>query len=405
MGRRRKIKSGHPRALNIDSRPIGVYVHIPFCRRKCDYCDFYSISDTGGKLRKRYTGAVIRHIADSSGRIGSGVDTVYFGGGTPLVLGVKNIIAILKELKKRFNLKACDEITIELNPESTGLKELKKLKRAGFNRVSIGIQSGNDDELKALGRIHDTNQAGEAFYDARQAGFKNISVDVMFGLEGQTMRSLDSTLDFVTGLEPEHISCYALKIEEGTPLSMRELSALPDDDGQADMYLRICEALRDKGYEHYEISNWAKPEYESKHNSRYWRLKPYIGFGPAAHSDCLGARYSCVRDIEKYIHGIENHEQVVDDFEQIREHDRLSEYIMLGLRTSEGIQPEVIKRTYGGDISRTEGLVKRYEKAGYMTTTDGWSLTDSGFLLSNTIILELLESVETPELKYADRIN
>jgi oxygen-independent coproporphyrinogen-3 oxidase len=393
MNRNRRIKAGRPIASNIDTRPIGIYVHIPFCKRKCEYCDFYSVSDISTRQTNRYHDALTKHITESAVHIKSEVETIYFGGGTPALIGHANLISLLKKIKKSCSVNRDAEITVELNPESTSYNFLKRLRRNGFTRISIGIQSADAGELKSLGRLHSFEEARTAFLNARKAKIHNISVDLMYGLEGQTADSLLKSLAAVIELDPEHISCYGLKIEEGTPLWRREGLVVPGDDEQADMYLLICERLREAGYEHYEISNWAKPGMQSRHNKKYWLLEPYIGFGPAAHSDCFSSRYSIVRDIEKYITGIETDGTVIDEYENITCRERLSEYIMLRLRLSDGIDPDYLKDFYRLDISEMEDAVREYVKRGLVKADGNWSLTDEGFLLSNTIISSLLDKI------------
>ena len=395
MGKKR-IRSAAPIGFQTDSRPIGIYIHIPFCRKKCDYCDFYSVT-VDEKLIARYVSALISHIEESAERVRSNIDTIYFGGGTPSVLGAKRLIAILKAVRKKYTVDKLAEITVELNPESTDLKLLKRLRRAGFNRVSIGFQSCVDGELEKLGRIHDFDSAKQAYFAARQAGFDNISIDMMYGVESQTMESLDRSLGEIISLEPDHISFYGLKEEEGTPLYNRWDKELPSEDEQADMYLRICEALGENGYEHYEISNWCRPGYRSRHNMKYWRLEPYLGFGPAAHADCFGVRYSNVRDIKSYIDGIESDTEIIDSFEEIPAKERAAEYIMLRLRTADGIIPEDLKRLYRIDPDNLLPTVDNYTAQGLMKNDGVWTLTDNGYLLSNRIILELLEAAHTTD--------
>ena len=237
-----------------EEKRLGIYIHIPFCKSKCEYCDFYSI---GGSRDRRVTDDYLQALADhirEAGRLAPEylVDTVYFGGGTPSFFGAENLEKILDEIHKSFRLSVEAEITLEANPDSVTLQSMKKLVRAGFNRISIGVQSDDDDMLKKLGRPHNFHQAKQALTLARQAGFGNISLDLMYGLPNQTLTAWKETVLRIVGLRPEHISCYALKVEEGTPLwGYKELANLPDDDTQADMYLAASDILHDYGYEHY----------------------------------------------------------------------------------------------------------------------------------------------------------
>ncbi len=393
---RKKIKTPSPsHSFTTDRRPLGMYIHIPFCRRKCDYCDFYSLAGAD-ELIGRYVSALIRHISEAAPQILSNVDTIYFGGGTPGLIGSRNLESVLKTVKKKYSVTPDCEITSELNPESTDKKLLSRLFRAGFNRLSFGVQSFSDSELKKLGRLHSASDAKRAISEARSAGFSNISLDLMYGIEGQDMQSLRESLAEAVSLAPEHISCYGLKVEEGTPLQRRLADiSLPDDDTQADMYLLVCELLRSAGYIHYEISNWSKPGFESRHNLKYWNLDPYIGFGPAAHSDCFGLRYSNIRDLTGYVEGIENGGSILDEHEEISPGERAAEYIMLRLRTSKGIDGEEFSRRFSLPFDGIERVMKSLEPK-QLTSFDGsWRLTDRGFLLSNSIIVMALDALDS----------
>lgn len=285
-------------------KPLGIYVHIPFCKSKCEYCDFYSL---GGSRDRRTTDQYLQALADhirETGRLAPDytVDTVYFGGGTPSFFGAENLEKILDELQKRFHFGADPEITLEANPDSVTPQGLKRLVCAGFNRISIGVQSDQDDMLKRLGRPHTYEQARMAVVRAREAGFANLSLDLMFGLPNQTLTGWRDTLENVLRLKPEHMSCYALKVEPNTPLwEYRDCANLPNDDVQADMYLAASEILQDHGYEHYEISNFAKPGFRSRHNLKYWTGGEYLGFGPCAASDFAGKRFTIEPDLRTYV--------------------------------------------------------------------------------------------------------
>ena len=297
-------------------KPLGIYVHIPFCKSKCEYCDFYSL---GGSRDRRTTDQYLQALADhirETGRLAPDytVDTVYFGGGTPSFFGAENLEKILDELQKRFHFGADPEITLEANPDSVTPQGLKRLVRAGFNRISIGVQSDQDEMLKRLGRPHTYEQARMAVVRAREAGFANLSLDLMFGLPNQTLTGWRDTLENVLRLKPEHMSCYALKVEPNTPLwEYRDCANLPNDDVQADMYLAASEILQDHGYEHYEISNFAKPGFRSRHNLKYWTGGEYLGFGPCAASDFAGKRFTIEPDLRAYVEGIAHHGSVLSE--------------------------------------------------------------------------------------------
>lgn len=388
-----------------EEKRLGIYIHIPFCKSKCEYCDFYSI---GGSRDRRVTDDYLQALADhirEAGRLAPEylVDTVYFGGGTPSFFGAENLEKILDEIHKSFRLSVEAEITLEANPDSVTLQAMKKLVRAGFNRISIGVQSDDDEMLKKLGRPHNFHQAKQALTLARQAGFGNISLDLMYGLPNQTLTAWKETVLRIVGLRPEHISCYALKVEEGTPLwSYKELANLPDDDTQADMYLAASDILRDYGYEHYEISNFAKKGFASKHNLKYWTGGEYLGFGPTAASDFAGKRFTILRDLQGYIQGITKKETVLSECETIPARERAGEYVMLRLRTSDGISAEEYERQYLMPFAPLEKAMQRFREKGYAVyENDRWHLTEPGWLVSNQIILTLntLQERSTPLAK------
>lgn len=388
-----------------DERPVGIYIHIPFCRRKCSYCDFYSIAEFDDALCDRYAAALIRQIAETAPTVAGKVDSIYFGGGTPTVFGAKRLDSVLGAIHKHFSVEKSAEITTEANPESSDKKTLKALRRAGFNRVSFGVQSSCDLELMAMGRLHDFETAKAAVEAARAAKFKNVSVDLMYGVEGQTAESWRQSIADILALEPEHISAYGLKVESGTPLA-RAVDAgnvsLPDDDTQAEYYETACEALRGAGYRHYEISNWAKPGFESRHNLRYWRLEPYIGFGAAAHSDAFGIRCAAPRDIEKYMTAVFSGGEIFEDYDRIPPSERAFEYVMLGLRTGDGIDESTLRRGYRLDPSSADAVLGELSAAGYLTRADGRiALTEKGFLLSNTLILKIFDALKPLENRFA----
>ena len=379
--------------------PLGLYIHIPFCRRKCAYCDFYSLerADDDG-LKDRYLAALLRQMTETAATVADPVDSVYIGGGTPTVFGADRLAKILDTVSKRFTISKHAEVTCEANPESTDKRLMKKLRRAGVNRVSFGVQSTCDEELKLLGRLHDFEGAKAAIESARAAKIDNISLDLMFGIEGQTPESWARTLQDAVALEPKHISAYGLKVEEGTPLARRfnvGEAFLPADDDQADMFDTACRVLSAAGYKHYEISNWAKPGYESRHNLRYWRLEPYCGFGAAAHSDCFGVRSAAPRDIEAYMTAVETDGEVFEEYDRIPDSERAFEFVMLGLRTAEGISKQKLIRTYRLDPDSATATLAELESAGLVENSpEAIRLTEKGFLLSNTLILRIFESLE-----------
>lgn len=380
---------------------LGLYIHIPFCRSKCAYCDFYSLSGMETRMDE-YQRALLAHLAESAPMAGSyTVDTVYFGGGTPSIYGEKRLTQLLKHIKKLYRLDPSAEITTEANPDSVDFKMLKGLRRAGFNRISLGVQSADDAQLSSIGRPHTFEQAGQAVAWARGAGFENISVDLIYGLPGQSLSSWQETVEQVLVLSPEHISAYGLKVEEGTPLFRRveEGEILPDDDTQADCYLWAVNRLAEAGYKQYEISNFAKDGLVSRHNLKYWMTHPYMGFGPGAHSDFGGRRYSFVRDLDSYIKGVLHTGTIVDEDEPIAQKERSCEYLMLRLRTCRGIEEWEYRRAYFMNFAPIEKKLLEYEAAGLACRAENrWRLTPRGFLLSNYIIASLLELQEPASL-------
>ncbi len=383
-------------------KPLGLYIHIPFCKSKCIYCDFYSLPNSEEKM-DRYVSVLCRQLAEIAPRAAAHeVDTVYFGGGTPSWLGEKRLRQILKTVEKRYRLAKKPEVTLEANPDSAGdWKVLRALRRAGFNRLSLGVQSADDEQLKILGRPHTFAQAEEAAAAARRAKIKNLSLDLIYGLPGQTLESWKETLEKAAALSPEHLSCYGLKVEEGTPLrDMLETLDLPDDDAQADMYLWTVERLEELGYRQYEISNFAKPGYESRHNLKYWTLGEYAGFGPGAHSDLGDVRYACVRDLDAYCLGVEAQGDILSENERIPPRERDVEYLMLGLRLAKGVSRQEFEYRFRLPFGPVQAALERFERSGHAILRSGrWHLTPEGFLLSNQIIGQCLEALADEKLR------
>lgn len=376
-------------------KSLGIYVHIPFCRSKCEYCDFYSIPGGRNKeLMDRYLEALITHIRETAPSApGYEVDTVYFGGGTPSFFGASGLSRIFAEIDRRFDVSRIAEVSFEANPDSVTLPMLQHLRRAGFNRISIGVQSDSDEQLKALGRPHNYKQAQQAVSLARRAGFDNVSVDLMFGLPNQSREQWMSTLRNVIDLKADHISCYGLKVEPGTKLfEYRECANLPDDDAQADMYFYAVDTLESFGYHQYEISNFAKDGFICRHNMKYWVGDEYLGFGPCAASDFAGKRFTIEPNLEKYIDGVMNKGVILSECEPIPLRERAGEYLMLRLRTVDGVEENEYVRSFLLPFKPLEKIFQQLQKSDYAAQTNGrWHLTPKGFMISNTIILQLLE--------------
>ena len=316
------------------AHPLGLYLHIPFCRSKCAYCDFYSLSGREDRM-DAYTAALERHLIEVAPQAAQHlVDTVYFGGGTPSYLGEKRLVKLLKAVKKHYHVDPHAEITLEANPDSAGdWKALRTLRRAGFNRISLGVQSTDDACLRALGRIHTWQQVQEAVAACRRAKFPDVSLDLIYGLPGQTMEQWEKTLSDALTLQPEHLSCYA-----------------------------------------------------SRHNLKYWTLGEYAGFGPGAYSDFGGVRYGYIRDLDRYIAG----ELVLAESEHIPVSEREMEYIMLRLRTTEGMNIREFENRFRRRFDPLGARLEVYAGHGLAQRTEqGWRLTPRGFLVSNQIIGEL----------------
>lgn len=377
----------------VEEHTLGLYIHIPFCVKKCDYCDFYSVPGRNEAKMDDYLTALCLHLAESAPAAESYlIDTIYFGGGTPSHFGGGRLSAIIRCIRKYYHVAKKCEITVELNPDSTDSSLLTELRKAGVNRLSMGIQSTNDAELDQVGRLHDFHQAEEAFQSARKAGFRNISLDLIYGLPGQTMESWQQSVNRLIDLAPEHLSCYGLKLEQGTPLYERskELN-LADDDAQADMYLWMVDRLKQAGYEQYEISNFSLPGKQSRHNQRYWLGEEYMGFGPSAHSFFGGRRYGFVRDLATYVQGILHNGKIIDESENIPLREQAKEYLMLRMRTTYGIEGSEYRNRYYMNFVPLEERLYEYEEYGWATCTERrWHFTPTGFLLSTPLIGDLL---------------
>lgn len=362
-------------------KPIGIYIHVPFCSTKCGYCDFYSIKPSENLL-KRYTDAVCRQLNYWS-RLGIGADTLYLGGGTPTLLGGSHLKKIVNTAKANFGLKNA-EITLEANPCGNLSDVLECAVECGVNRLSIGVQSGIAEELKTLSRRHTLDDIENTIFTAKRCGINNISVDIMLGIPHQTPQSLEKTLDFIIGLDIKHISAYMLKIEPGTPFYGADLS-LPDENTTAEFYLKTICRLNDAGFFQYEISNFAKDGFQSRHNLKYWNCEEYLGLGPAAHSFIDGRRFYYPRNLEQFF----THTEPVDDGEG----GSAEEYAVLRLRLNEGLVFSRFAKRYSHDVSdEFLNQAKALQNSKLIVLDDKKiALTPEGFLVSNHIITHLLE--------------
>lgn len=323
----------------------GIYVHIPYCSQKCIYCNFYSIATK--KSKDNYIQALVKEIEKRNNYLSAPIKTLYFGGGTPTCLNKEQITQIIFALKENFDLSHLEEATIEANPEDANPEFLQHLLNLGFNRISYGIQSFNDDDLKLLNRRHNSKTAINAIELSRKVGFSNISFDLMFNLPNMTLEKWEKNLEKAIELNPEHLSCYSLTLEEGTMLNKlvnKKIISLPYENESVIQFNKTKSFLEQAGFEHYEISNYCKPGFKSKHNSAYWRAEEYLGLGAAAHSFNIYSRSWNPENIEEYISNIDNN---ISPFTEIlSEEDKYNEYIMLALRTKEGIDEKYIENNF-----------------------------------------------------------
>lgn len=366
----------------------GLYVHIPFCLRRCSYCSFLS-SDYCFDMACQFTDALKKEISSLSQEII--FSTIYIGGGTPTVLPPDLLKCILLSLFTNINYIHECEKTIEANPETIDREKLTLIKSFGINRLSIGGQSFNDYELRILGRAHDSEKVYTALKDARRAGFKNINIDLIFGIPGQTLTEWKSTLQKTVSLNPEHISTYGLTIEEGTALSHAlklHTVELPCEDTVADMFELAIDTLTKAGYVHYEISNFSKPGYECKHNLNYWNRGCYYGLGPGAYSFVDERRFFNVKDIVLYNKGVKEGKEQHENEEIIDRNQSLFESIFLGLRKTEGIKIKEINESYHIDFMKHfHHHIDEFCTRGLMTEDSGFlRFTRKGLLVSNEIL-------------------
>ncbi len=361
---------------------IGLYIHVPFCKSKCPYCDFYSVRADAASMT-HYTESVLKSLAAWHGKLGRKADTLYLGGGTPSLIGGENIAKIVAKAKELFTVDG--EITVECNPSALEDGFFELVFGAGVNRVSLGMQSAVDSERKKLGRLADGKRVAECVEQARQAGIENISLDVMLGVPGQTLESLTETARFCIESGVPHISAYMLKLEEGTYYyNNAEKLSLPDEDTVAEMYNLFGDILEKNGYVNYEISNFAKPGFEGRHNLKYWNAEEYLGIGPAAHSFIDGKRFYYPRDTEHFLSGGEP----IGDGDGGDE----EEYIMLRLRLLDGVIFSDFFGRFKKEFSaKIKEKSKKLEAGGFLVCDErALRLTRKGFLLSNAIISELL---------------
>lgn len=373
-----------------ENSPMEIYIHIPFCIRKCDYCDFLS-GPSGPKEQADYVQALLREIQAVEEGEGRSVSSIFIGGGTPSVLDERFLGDILREIRNRFKMKEDAEITIEVNPGTANIGKLQAYREMGINRLSIGLQSPEDRELKILGRIHNYGQFLETYQEARTVGFDNINIDLMSAIPDQTYEGWVKNLRTVAELEPEHISAYSLIVEEGTPFAARKLN-LPDEDTEYNMYEATAQILKEYGFEQYEISNYARKGRECRHNVGYWTRQDYLGFGLGASSLYGKERFANTADMKKYLENSRNPEKIREKEPSLTREDEMAEFMFLGLRMTKGISKADFQRCFGCTIESMYGeVLEKYESMELLLEKDGRIfLSREGIHVSNSIMAEFL---------------
>ena len=373
-----------------ENSPMEIYIHIPFCIRKCDYCDFLS-GPSGPEEQADYVQALLREIQAVEEGEGRSVSSIFIGGGTPSVLDERLLGDILREIRNRFKMEEDAEITIEVNPGTANIGKLQAYREMGINRLSIGLQSPEDRELKILGRIHNYGQFLETYQEARTVGFDNINIDLMSAIPDQTYEGWVKNLRTVAELEPEHISAYSLIVEEGTPFAARKLN-LPDEDTEYNMYEATAQILKEYGFEQYEISNYARKGRECRHNVGYWTRQDYLGFGLGASSLYGKERFANTADMKKYLENSKNPEKIREKEPSLTREDEMAEFMFLGLRMTKGISKADFQRCFGCTIESVYGeVLEKYESMELLLEKDGRIyLSREGIHVSNSIMAEFL---------------
>ena len=372
----------------------GIYIHIPFCVHKCIYCDFLS-APADDDVKYAYTKALINEIRNTAdGQVKDKITSIFFGGGTPSVLPDCCIADILMAVRDCFDISDDAEITMECNPGTVNGSRLSEYRAAGVNRLSFGLQSADNNELKMLGRIHTFEQFEESFRLARKAGFNNINVDLMSAIPGQTEATLENTFDKVMALQPEHISVYSLILEDGTYLAdnIDKFPPVPDEDEDRRMYHMTKERLYSAGYERYEISNYSRPGYECRHNLLYWNRGEYYGFGCSAAGFIGNERYSDIRDVKKYIEFNGDIEKLHENIEILTKEDAMEEFMFLGLRKMAGVDVMDFQRRFGVPIENVyaKEIEHNIDKGLLIRQADMLKLTEYGIDICNTVMSDFI---------------
>lgn len=370
--------------------PLELYVHIPFCVRKCQYCDFLS-GPSDEETKDRYIEALLKEIRAAEHTEDYEIVSVFIGGGTPSALKAEAIASIMRTLQEKFFFCEDAEVTIEANPGTVDLEKLTIYRNVGINRLSLGLQSTDAEELKLLGRIHSYEEFLKSYEWAREAGFSNINIDLMFAIPGQTGEAWRQHLYQVAELNPEHISAYSLIIEEGTPFAEQNLD-LPDEDTEYQMYEDTAEILERYGYRQYEISNYAKQGYMCRHNAGYWQRLEYLGFGLGASSLYGGMRFSNTHQMPEYLKESRNPDQIRKDVTVLSRNEQIEEFMFLGLRMTDGISEKKFEENFNVRLMDIYGdILQKYEETGFMEHIETkWRLTRKGIHVSNHILADFL---------------
>lgn len=370
---------------------LELYVHIPFCIKKCQYCDFLS-GPSDREAREKYVKALIREICAAAEGEKREVCSVFIGGGTPSVLEEEWIAEIMDCIKTHFVIAADAEITMEANPGTVTEQKLRVCRKSGINRLSLGLQSTEQNDLETLGRIHTWEDFRDSYQWARNAGFSNINVDLMFAIPGQDCEKWNRSLRKTAELKPEHISAYSLIIEEGTPFGDHLPENLPDEDTEYRMYEDTAAILREYGYQQYEISNYALPGYECRHNVGYWNRREYLGLGLGAASLYQGLRFFNTKDMKEYLSGSGEPQKIRREVMRLSENDAMEEVMFLGLRMTKGISEKEFLEQFGQKIDSVYGeILEKYRSEGFLQKNgEFWSFTRKGIHVSNYILADFL---------------
>ncbi len=371
----------------------GIYVHIPFCKVKCPYCDFYSLAERENSIDK-FINAITKEIKISSVDVSNWtIDTIFIGGGTPSLLKGHQLEKIVSALSQKYNLKKLAEFTLEINPDEAQIEDLKLYESFGINRLSIGVQSFQTQLLKFLARTHEKKDIFKTYNNARSVGFENINIDLLYCIPGQTLKLWEKDLNEVAALHPEHISTYNLTLEKGTELFKmvkKNLVAMPSENVNAGFFKKTVNFLKSKNYNFYEVSSFSKSDFQCKHNLHYWNIEPYLGFGPSAHSFDLRYRWHNTKNLDFYLKNIEQNKHVRTNIELLSEINKINEIIGFGLRMSSGFNIKDIPKKYSKEFEIKLTSTKKKFKGCFEENNDHINLSEEGTLFADEITVDLL---------------